>query len=292
MSTPYGQGGADQSGQQWPGYPPQQGGQPTPEQQPAAPQAPPYDPYGQQAQQPQQAQQYGQQPQQYGQQPQQQQQYDPYGQQAPQSAPQQAPAYEQQGYGQQQAPAYEQQGYGQQPQYGTGGTPAYGGGAPGYGQAPGGYGQPPSYGQPPTGYGQQGGYGQQAQSYGQPPVYGQPAAPPAKSSKGALIGIIVAVVVLAVAAIVLFWKPGLLTGDKTFDNAQMSKDVQTILTNSPTGNPPGYGLPGISNVNCPSGQKVVASSSFTCTLTQNGAAKKVTITVTDDKGLYSVSPPQ
>jgi hypothetical protein len=178
----------------------------------------------------------------------------------------------------------------------------------GYGQpATGGYGQPPSYGQQP-GYAQQSAYGQQA-TYGQPAAtgyaqpgqaaYGQPGYAPTaeqpaakKSNKGALIGIIVAVVVIIAAAIVLFWKPGVITsGSKTFDNTKVAEGVQTILTNKPTDSPAGYGLTGISDVNCPSGEKVTKGSTFTCNLKQDGASKTVTISVVDDSGTYTVGTP-
>ena len=277
MSTPYGPGGAPdpQAPQQWPGYQPN----PTPDQ-PAA--QPPYDPYA--PQQPS----YGQ----YGQpasapQPQ---AYD-YGQQAPQQ-----PAYD---YGQQQVPQQPGYDYGQQQAQPTYGAPDYS--AQGYGQQAAygqqqasGYGQPPSYSANPQQSYQQPGYAAPAQPYQQP--YGAPgyAAPPAaapakKGGKGALIGIIGAVVVLIIAAVVLFWVPGVLTnGTKTFDSSQVQQGVTKILTEAP---PAGYGLTGIADVSCPSDQKVTAGTTFTCNLTQDGAAKSVTISVVDDSGTYTVGVP-
>jgi hypothetical protein len=277
MSTPYGPGGAPdpQAPQQWPGYQPN----PTPDQ-PAA--QPPYDPYA---------------PQQPG--------YGQYGQQPPASAPQptydyghqQQPAYD---YGHQQQPAYD---YGQQQAAPVYGAPDYSGQA-GYGQQPGygqpqtsGYGQPPSYAAPAApAYQQQPSYGAPAQQgyaqqgYGAQPYGVAPGVAPAKKGgKGPLIGIIAALVVLIIAAVVLFWVPGVLTNKtKSFDASQVQQGVTKILTTAP---PNGYGLSGIAGVSCPSGQKVTAGSTFTCSLTQDGAAKTVTITVVDSSGTYTVGVP-
>ena len=94
---------------------------------------------------------------------------------------------------------------------------------------------------------------------------------------------------LIIAAVVLFWVPGVLTnGTKTFDSSQVEQGVTKILTEAP---PAGYGLTGIADVNCPSDQKVTAGTTFTCNLTQDGAAKSVTITVVDDSGTYTVGVP-
>jgi hypothetical protein len=73
----------------------------------------------------------------------------------------------------------------------------------------------------------------------------------------------------------------------------VEKGVQTILTNSPTDDPKGYGLSGIDSVKCPDAAtaKVEKGATFTCTLTENGAAKTVTITVEDGDGTYRVGAP-
>jgi hypothetical protein len=64
------------------------------------------------------------------------------------------------------------------------------------------------------------------------------------------------------------------------------------VTNVLTGTPPnGYGLSGVTDVSCPSGQEVKANTSFPCTLKVNGASKTVTVVVKDDSGLYEVNPP-
>ena len=280
MSTPYGQGAPDQGGpQQWPGY---TQNNPVPDQPPAAP----YDPYAQ-AQPP---------------------AYPQYGQQPPASAPQ--PTYGAPDYGQQ-PPTYGAPDYGQPQSYGQPAAPTYGApdygqasgygqqAAPGYGQ-PSGYGQPQSFGQPTTsGYQQQPTFTPQQQpGFGQAGQFGVPGVPaPAptplaqKKGKGALIGIIAAVVVIVVVAILLFVAPGFLTKGKTFDAAQMATDVKATLTNPLTATPPGYGLTGIDDVVCPSGQAVKTGTVFTCTLTQDGAPKTVTITVKNNDGLYEVGQP-
>lgn len=267
MSTPYGQGG-QQGGdpsQQWPQYG-QPGYQPpsTPESgaQPAAVRQQPgyssqqsYDPAS-----------YGQQPAD-GQQP-------TYGQQGDQQS-----GYGQQpGYGQ---PGYGQPGYGAAPTYGQ--QPSYGG-SPGYDQQS--YGQPntygqsaysqPTYGQQQPGYGQQGGYGQ------------QPAAPAKKSNKGLLIGVIAAVVVLALAALILFVYPGPLKKATTFDNTKVAAGVTKILTDAP---PAGYGKTNVTSASCPADQPVKTGTTFNCTVNINGSSQSIVITVKDDSGKYEVGVP-
>lgn len=236
----------------------------------------------------------------------------------------QQPGYPQQGYGQQpaQQPAYgqqpgydqgqqygqqPQQGYGQQGGYqtGTGGTPAYQGyqQQPAYGQQPG-YDQGQQYGQQ-QGYGQQGydqgynqqGYGAQSgyqQSGYQQGGYNQPGfAPqqaPAKSNKGLIVGISGLVVILAVAAVLLFLWPGFLN-KKVFDGGKVAQGVTSILT-SPTPGGYGYSAADVTGVSCPSDQAVKAGTTFTCSLTYKGKPSTVTITVKDDNGTYEVGLPQ
>ncbi len=255
--------------------------------------------YGQQAGYGQQG--YGQQggydPAAYGQQPAQ-----GYGQQYPPQGYQQ-PAYGQPGSEQQ---GYGQQSYGQQPAYGQPGSEQQGYGQPAYGQpseygqqgAQSGYGQP--YGQQPA-YGQAA-YGQQASAYGQqaaagygaynvggPPSGGfaSPTDQPKKSNQGLIIAIVAVVVILAIAAVVLFVWPGVLN-KKVFDERQVSQGVTAVLTGTP---PTGYGLSGVSDVSCPSGQEVKADTSFQCDLKIDGQAQKVTVVVKDANGLYEVNPP-
>ncbi len=286
VSTPYGPGGQQGDPAQWPPQYGQPGYQPPANPEPGAPQPPAY----------------GQQPG-YGQQP-------PYGQPATYGQPAADPGqgYGQPGYGQ---PAYGQPTYGQPTGQPSGAQPAYGqpstyGSAPGYGGAPSYeqpvYGQPagPTYGAPDPAYGQPGGYGQQpgyAQpaGYGQQGGFGQPAygqqptaTPPAKKSgKGLMIGIGAVVLVLAIAAVVLFLYPGVLN-KKVFDHTKVEAGVTNILTAAP---PAGYGTTGVSAVSCPSDQAVKINATFNCTATINGAPKTVTITVKDDTGKYEVGVP-
>lgn len=194
----------------------------------------------------------------------------------------------------------QQPGYGQQPQYGQ--QPAYGQGhapQPGYGQ-PGMAPQHPEYGQPHHGYGIQQGYGQPGtpagygQAFGQHPQYGQPPGqygygqqpgqqPPGSqgtSRKGLWIGLVALVVVIAVAAVLLFVWPGWLR-PTVFDNQRMQQDIQKVLTDS-------YAIEGVENVTCPADQEVEPGSQFQCEVTVNGQPQSVTITVKTDDGHYEV----
>lgn len=238
---------------------PWQQGQPggfTPPQQP---------PHGQPAQ-------FGQQPvgQQYAQQP------APVGQPAPN--PQQ---YGQQQYSQQQ---YGQQQYGQAPQPGSLGQPTQGG--PAYGRPTPGQ----QFGQPQ--FGQQQQFGQYQVNQSQPP--GDPTlnpfAPtqPAKKNAGKLVGIGAGVLALlaAVIAVTAFWIPG--WAGKDLNQSAVQDGATKILTDP---EPEGYGLQDVTDVECPSGQKVEAGAAFTCSLKVNGESKHVTITIKDDDGTYEVSRP-
>jgi len=215
-------------------------------------------------------------------------------------------AYGQQGYSQQGYPQptdYNQQGYqppaadyGQQPyqQPADYGQPAYGqpGAQQGYAQP---YGQAAeynqqSYGQQPGAYGQQqpgyGGYNQAGPTSGGFPAPGVDQQPK-KSNQGLIIAIVVVVVLAALAAVALFVWPGFLN-KKVFDERQVTQGVTNVLTGSP---PTGYGLSGVTDVSCPSGQEVKAGTSFQCTLKVDGTAQTVTVVVKDANGLYEVNPP-
>ena len=76
--------------------------------------------------------------------------------------------------------------------------------------------------------------------------------------------------------------------DDTFDAAQMNQGVTQVLTNAP---PSGFGLSGVTDVNCPSGQAVVVGSKFNCSLQVEGRQTQVTIEVLSDSGEYRVNPP-
>ena len=206
--------------------------------------------------------------------------------------------YQQPGYGQSDPNAgqgYQQPGYSQSdPNAGQGYYQQPGGygqqsGGPDYGQA---YGQQAAYGQPS--YGQAAaGYGQQQPGYGGypggPSSGGFPATgeAPKKSNQGLIIAIVVVVVLAALAAVALFVWPGFLN-KKVFDEKQVAQGVTNVLTGTP---PSGYGLSGVSDVTCPSGQPVQAGTSFQCDLKVNGQSTKVTVNVQDASGLYQVNPP-
>ncbi|EOD69209.1 DUF4333 domain-containing protein [Amycolatopsis vancoresmycina] len=307
MSTPY--GGNDpqqpQYGQQpGGGYPPS-----GPQEQPQwgqQPQQPSYDPNQQQWGQPQQPQ-YGQQPggyapppqPQWGQQPQQpsyapnqqqwgQPQQPQYGQQPGGYAPPPQPQWGQQPppYGQQPGGGYPQSGPQAQPQYGQqpgGGYPQSGPQAqPQYGQQPGGgYPQSGPQAQPQYGQQQPGQYDYGQQQYA---GAGAPEAEkPAKSKKGLLIGVIVAVAVVAVFLFTAFVTPGFLK-TQVFNNTQMQTDVQKLLTET-------YKIDGVTGVTCPAEQKVEDGAKFECTATIAGKPQQVPITVKGTGGNYEVSPP-
>ncbi|MGW4057079.1 DUF4333 domain-containing protein [Amycolatopsis sp. NPDC004747] len=252
MSTPY--GGNDpqqpQYGQQPGGaYPPS-----GPQEQPhwGQPQQPPYDPSQQQQwgqpQQPQQPQQWGQQPGGYTppQQPQWGQQPPPYGQQPGGGYPQSGPQAQPQ-YGQQPGGGYPQSGPQAQPQYG---------------QQPGG----------------QYDYGQQFPGTAAPEEE-----KPAKSKKGLLIGVVLAIVAVAAFLVLGFVAPGFLK-TQVFNNTQMQTDVQKLLTET-------YKIDGVTGVTCPAEQKVEDGAKFECTATIAGKPQQVPITVKGTGGNYEVSPP-
>ncbi|MFT3715167.1 MAG: DUF4333 domain-containing protein [Gordonia sp. (in: high G+C Gram-positive bacteria)] len=54
----------------------------------------------------------------------------------------------------------------------------------------------------------------------------------------------------------------------------------------------GYGITGVTDVACPSGQPAKAGHAFTCTVTVDGEKKHVKVIIENDKYQYSVSKPQ
>ena len=109
-----------------------------------------------------------------------------------------------------------------------------------------------------------------------------PQAPPTKSSKLPLIIAGVALIALVVVAIIAF----LLFGRSTvLDQSAVQSGVKSVLTES-------YGLQDVSNVQCPSGQKVKAGNTFVCTVTVDGQSKTTSIKIIDSKGTYEVAKPQ
>jgi len=223
-------------------------------------------------------------PQQWGQQPQ-------YGQQPGGAYPPSGPQPQQPGYGQPQDP--NQQQWGQQPPQ----QPQWGQQPPQYGQQPGYPQQQPGGAYPQTGPQQQqpgGAYPQTGpQQYGQPGQqqpgydYGQPPGAPAdgekKSKKGLLIGVAVAVVVIAAVAVLGFVTPGFFV-TKVFDNNAVATGVTKILTDN-------YKIEGVKDVTCPADKEVKDGVTFECTANVAGKTVKVPITVKGSSGDYQVGAP-
>ncbi|MBA4856381.1 DUF4333 domain-containing protein [Nocardia farcinica] len=127
-----------------------------------------------------------------------------------------------------------------------------------------------------------------AQQWGQPAQpqqqWGQPGQQPPRSGggkKGLIIGLAaVGVLVLGgIVALVL-----LLTATDKLDQAAVQDGVKQVLTDS-------YGITDVSDVSCPSGQKVEVDATFECTLKVSGEQKKVNIKITKDDGTYEVGRP-
>jgi len=218
-------------------------------------------------------------------------QYNQYGQPYPgaPAAPQSTPAAQWGAAAQQ----WGQQAPGQQTQPAQQAWNAQAAGAPQPGSAP--QWGAPAPGQPQWGaqggYPQAGGYPQQGyptQQYGAPQQnqWGAPAmspvTAPAGDNKKALMWVGIAVAATIVVGGVVFALGSL--GSKTLDQNAAEKGVEQIVTES-------YGARAVTNVSCPSGQKVEQGSSFECSLNVDGTPKKVTVTFTDNDGTYEVSRP-
>lgn len=133
------------------------------------------------------------------------------------------------------------------------------------------WGPQPGYPQPQFG-------GQPSNQWAPPPV--QPTG--GKPKVGMWVGIgLVAVAALAAVGLIL----SNVLGDKTLDRAAAQRGVQQIVTES-------YGARSVTDVSCPSGQKVERGRSFDCSLTVDGSPRKVTVTFTDNDGTYEVGRPK
>ena len=83
-----------------------------------------------------------------------------------------------------------------------------------------------------------------------------------------------------------------------FDQEQLTNGVASVLGGAP---PAGYGLVGVTNVECPAEVTVEAGTSFPCSLQIDGSAESVTVLVTGDNqtaqnggpasGVYEVAAP-
>ena len=131
--------------------------------------------------------------------------------------------------------------------------------------------------QPGQQWGGQQGYGS-GQAYQQFPAS---TAGSGKSSKTPLliIGGLVIVAVIAVAALLMS-----MNAKDTLSQSAAQQGVSKVLTES-------YGLTDVSDVSCPSGQKVEKDTTFTCTVLVDGDQREVTVKFTDDDGTYEVGRP-
>jgi hypothetical protein len=151
--------------------------------------------------------------------------------------------------------------YGGQPPQGQ---PPYG--QPPYGQPP--YGQPPygqpAYGQPPSWTGQPP-YGQQ---WGQPP-YGPPPAPPRRSRRGLVAGIVVPAVLLLVAVVL-----ARLFADTVLDPERVEADVAAQFEQ----------IEGVAiDLTCDDEMQVEQGADYECTgTTADGEEVTLRIVITDE----------
>ncbi len=195
--------------------------------------------------------------------------------QPPAYTPQQYPSYQQPG---QQPPYAPPQQYPPTEQFGQ--------------QPPAEYGQQayPQYGQPPGQYGQQPGqYGQQPGQYGQ---YGAPEATEGSKRSLAVVGGVIgllAALIVAVVAVLGFWKPGFFVTTK-LDVSSAQSGVQQILTDESNG----YGATNVKDVKCNDGQSptVKKGETFDCEVSIDGTKRQVTVTFQDDDGTYEVGRPK
>jgi hypothetical protein len=224
------------------------------------------------------------------------------GQDEPSGDPSNQPAWQQPGQGGepawQQPPAYSPQQYpshqqpGQQPY--TPPPPQYPP-AEQFGQPPQDYSQQayPQYGQQPGQYGQQlGQYGQQPGQYGQYPQYGSTESPEGSKRSLAVVGGIIgllAALVVAVVAVLGFWKPGFFVTTK-LDVSAAQSGVRQILTDESNG----YGAKNVKDVKCNNGDSptVKKGETFDCEVSIDGTKRQVTVTFQDNNGTYEVGRPK
>lgn len=200
-----------------------------------------------------------------------------------------------------QTPAYQPQPYpGYEPpaQSATAAYPAYPQQGQ-YGQGEQQYGQPTAYSPmgyqqaPQTQYGQPDAYGGQAAPYGQQftPYGAAGTEAGSKKSLGMIVGIVggLAAVIIAIVAVLGFWKPGFFVTTKLDVNAAQS-GVTHILEDEANG----YGAKNVKEVTCNDGQSptVKKGGTFDCEVSIDGTKRKVTVTFQDDEGTYEVGRPK
>ncbi|AKN16910.1 DUF4333 domain-containing protein [Mycobacterium haemophilum] len=216
----------------------------------------------------------------------------PWQQQPPtQEAAWHPPAYTPPEYPQYQQPtepAYPHQYPPAAPGYGQ---PAhFGAQPPGFG-APGQYAQPGQYGQyppPPGQYGQPGQYGPPGQYPQQFQPYEQPGTKGSVALIGGIAGVIGVLILAAILVTGFLWPAWLVTTKLDVNKAQTG--VQQILTDETNG----YGARNVKDVKCNNGADptVKKGGTFDCSVSIDGAQKRVTVTFQDDKGTYEVGRPQ
>ena len=197
------------------------------------------------------------------------------GQDQPSSDPSHQPAWQQPAPGQD-PPAWQQQ----PPAYSPQQYPSY----PQPGQQP--YTPPQQY-TPTEQFGQGQEYGQQAY-----PQYGSTETPEGSKRSLALVGGIiglVAALVVAVVAVLGFWKPGFFVTTK-LDVSAAQSGVQQILTDESNG----YGAKNVKDVKCNDGNSptVKKGETFNCEVSIDGTKRQVTVTFQDDDGTYEVGRPK
>ena len=103
-----------------------------------------------------------------------------------------------------------------------------------------------------------------------------------------MIGLLAALVV-AVVAVLGFWKPGFFVTTKLDVNAAQS-GVQQILTDESNG----YGAKNVKDVKCNNGESptVKKGETFDCEVSIDGTKRQVTVTFQDDNGTYEVGRPE
>jgi hypothetical protein len=97
------------------------------------------------------------------------------------------------------------------------------------------------------------------------------------------------VLVIAVVAVMGFWKPGFFVTTKLDVNAAQT-GVAQILGDEANG----YGAKNVKDVTCNNGASptVKKGDTFDCEVSIDGTKRRVTVTFQDDKGTYEVGRPK
>jgi hypothetical protein len=92
-----------------------------------------------------------------------------------------------------------------------------------------------------------------------------------------------ALIILGTAAFVGFVRPGYLRAP-LLDQATVQNGVQSVLTDN-------YGLPNVTSVSCPEGQRIRPGASFDCVAKLGTAPAVVHVIIQDTAGTYLVNRP-